>query len=164
MSDNRNEGFDLFWCLTVGNWRHFIELVYLFIILLHWILMWIIGCLDKIKEVLSYNNQIFDGMGDNWGGFGHCQTWTGIFLDTFREVLAIFLLEGVLHFISNFISKLYTQNYTLIQPYTTSNILGILLLESFIYTGTYTLWGFVQITWLKSSSVNWITIACHTEQ
>ena len=47
--------------------------------------MW--NTIGIIKEVLFYNNWIFDDMGDNRGGFGCCRTWTGIILDIFREVL-----------------------------------------------------------------------------
>ena len=49
-------------------------------------LMWILT-IGEIKEVLFYNNQIFDDAGDNRGGFGRCRTRTGILLDIFREVL-----------------------------------------------------------------------------
>ena len=60
--------------MMFDSWKveTFIELVYFDV--KHWII-------GKIKEVLSYNNQIF------YDGFGHCRTRTGILLDTFREVL-----------------------------------------------------------------------------
>ena len=61
--------------------------------------------------------------GDNWGGFRHRHTEAKIFryfLEKFLYTYDILTLnfyqqEEALYFISNFISKLYTWNYTLIQ-------------------------------------------------